>query len=300
MKKERKEKLMKKFKVKTTKAFWLYFVLAGLFVIAAVLFAPFWLKISADIPWASWSNYALGILVGLLILLYIFLILLRRLKQSGLAKVTRFAMGFEFGLMIVFSVLAILKGILYDNPKFKFLNTCEILAIIIWVRGVVEIINAYYHDHNSNVKYPVWFLFVNILLITVAPLLYVVAIKYDTKVDTIVSYVISGVLLLIGAYFIFYGILCMPERIKKEKKVKEEPQLIEQEQPADLDNFVLETKQDENNETLEETNEPLFVENNQEIAEDDGLVEQVSPVELISNETVSQEETALTEDNNEK
>lgn len=298
MKKERKEKLMKKFKAKTTKAFWLYFVLAGLFVVAAVLFAPFWLKLSADIPWASWSNYALGILVGLLILLYIFFILLRRMKQSGLAKVTKFAMGFEFGLMIVFAVLAILKGILYDNPKFKFLNTCEILAIILWVRGVVEIINAYYHDHNSNIKYPVWFLFVNILLITVAPLLYVVAIKYDAKVDTIVSYVISGVLLLIGAYFIFYGILCMPERVKKEKKVKEEPELIKQEQAADLDNFVLQSKQEESSEEVETTTEPLFVETNNEVIEDDGLVEQVSPIELVSNEPVTQEETPLSEENN--
>ena len=261
---------MKKLKVRKTKAFWLYFVLGGLFVAAAVIFAPFWLSVAPSLPWAPWSNYALGIIVGVLILLYIFLVLLKRVKQKGLAKVTRFAMGFEFGLMIVFAIFAILKGVFYEEPKLKFLNTCEILAIILWVRGVVEVINAYYHDHKSDVDYPLWYLFVNILLISVSPLLFMFALK-TSNIDTIVSYAISGVLLLIGAYVIVYGVLCKPEKVKKEKPVE-----------------VKEETQEEVLAEIQEVTEPVQESTDEE---DDGLVEQVSPVELVLNETENEEST---------
>ena len=75
---------------------------------------------------------------------------MKRVKQPTLKNIPRVVMCVEFGIMIVFAVCAILKGVLYNNEKFKFFNTCEILAIIIWVRGVVEIINAYYHDSKDK------------------------------------------------------------------------------------------------------------------------------------------------------
>ena len=214
---KKKRRLFKKLKVVKTSFFWLYFVLGGIFIITALLFAPFWLEISADIPWASWSAYALGIIVGLLILLYIFTVLIKRMKAEGLKKTPRIVMCVEFGLMAVFSVCAILKGVLYDNEKFNFFNTCEILAIIVWVRGVVEIINAYYHDHDpsSPAKYPIWFLLLNIFLISVGPLLFVVGVRHASKIDEIVSYAISAGLLFLGAFFCVYGGLCKPIKIKE-------------------------------------------------------------------------------------
>ena len=204
---------MKKINVKKTSLFWIYFVFGTIFLLLSVIIAPFWIEISSKIPWSSWYNYALGIVVGLLIFLYVFLILLKRVKQKGLKKVVRIIMCVEFGLMIVFAVCAIIKGILQDNEKFEFLNTCQILAIILWVRGVVEIISAYYHEFDNETRYPLWYLFLNVLFISVGPLLLFVGIKYKENVDLFVSYFISGLLLFMGAFLFIYGILGKPIKV---------------------------------------------------------------------------------------
>ena len=204
---------MSRFKAKKTSLFWLYFVFGALFLLLSVILAPFWIEISSKIPWSNWFNYALGIVVGILILLYVFLVLLKKVKQKSLKKVVRIIMCVEFGLMIVFAACAIVKGILYDNEKFKFLNTCQILAIILWVRGVVEIISAYYHEFDNETKYPIWYLFLNVLFISVGPLLLFVGIKYNEEVDLFVSYFISGLLLFAGAFLFIYGALSKPIKI---------------------------------------------------------------------------------------
>ena len=204
---------MKKLNVKKTSLFWIYFVFGTIFLLLSVILAPFWIEISSKIPWSSWYNYALGIVVGLLIFLYVFLVLFKRIKQKGLKKVVRIIMCVEFGLMIVFAVCAIIKGILYDNEKFKFLNTCQILSIILWIRGVVEIISAYYHEFDNETRYPLWYLFLNVLFLSVGPLLLFIGIKYNENVDLFVSYFISGLLLFMGAFLFIYGILGKPLKV---------------------------------------------------------------------------------------
>lgn len=211
----KKKSKIKKLHVKKTSLFWLYFVFAVLFIVSSIIFAPFWVEFNADIPWENWSKYALGIIVGTLILIYVFTILLKRVKQKDLNKVVRTIMCVEFGLMIVFAACAILKGILVNNSKFKFFNTCEIVAIILWVRGVVEMICAYYHGSSTSAKYPIWFLFVNIALISIGPLLFFIGIYYSSSVDLIVSYIISGLLLFFGAFMFIYGFLSKPIKVSE-------------------------------------------------------------------------------------
>ena len=51
-----------------------------------------------------------------------------------------------------------------------------------------------------------------------------IGIKYSSKVDEIVSYVICGILLFLGTFFCIYGGLCKPIKIVEEPvEIKKEP-----------------------------------------------------------------------------
>ena len=87
------------------------------------------------------------------------------------------------------------------------------MGVFTWVRGVVEIISAYYHEFDNETRYPLWYLFLNVLFISVGPLLLFVGIKYKENVDLFVSYFISGLLLFMGAFLFIYGILGKPIKV---------------------------------------------------------------------------------------
>ena len=117
---------MRRFKAKKTSLFWLYFVFGTLFLLLSVILAPFWIEISSKIPWSNWFNYALGIVVGILILLYVFLVLLKKVKQKSLKKVVRIIMCVEFGLMIVFAACAIVHIFIHVRFETEFFYIFQI------------------------------------------------------------------------------------------------------------------------------------------------------------------------------
>ena len=53
----------------------------------------------------------------------------------------------------------------------------------------------------------------NVLFISVGPLLLFIGIKYNENVDLFVSYFISGLLLFMGAFLFIYGILGKPIKV---------------------------------------------------------------------------------------
>ncbi len=230
-----------KLKVAKTSLFWLYYVIGGICVLLAILFAPFWEEINTNIFWCRWYRYALGIMMAMAILAYVFILLIKRIKAPGQHKIVRIIMGIEFSFMIVLATLSIIKAILVDNKKFQFFNTLEIVAIIIWLRGFVEMINAYYFDKKSEQKYPIWFLLFNIFLLSIGPLLFVVGIKYNNRVDLFVCYGFCLLLLFFGAFLCIMGVLSKPI------KVMEEPILNDSSNQDDVTN-----KDEINNEVMAE------------------------------------------------
>lgn len=240
-----------KLKVKKTSFYWMYFVLGGIVILLSLFFAPFWKEISDKIPWANWYSYALGGLVAGAILLYMFTILLKKLRNKDLNKTVRIIFGVEFSLMAFFAVCCIIKAILNDNEKFAFLNACEIIGIALWLRGSVEMFNAYYYDKNSSQKYPIWYLAANIGLITFGPLIFATGIVYRATIDLIVSYVFCSIIFILGVFSCVWGGLSKPVKVKEEPI--NEVELVEENETKQIEQAEIkeiETEQDEN--SLEE------------------------------------------------
>lgn len=239
MAKKAKQKIIKATK---TSFYWLYFVAGAFCILLSLFFAPFWEEINKitenDIPWATWHAYALGIMLAIAIILYIFLVIVKEIKKKHQHRTVRIILALELSLMVVLAVCCILKAVLYDNPKFKFLNTCEIIGIVIWIRGVVEMIDAYYFDSKSKQNYPIWYLLFNILLVSAGPLVLVAGIKYkDSNPDLIVSYVFCTLLLFFGAF------LCVWGGMSKPIKVVEEPIIDERIEEKETKEEVVDRKQ---------------------------------------------------------
>ena len=70
----KEKKVRRKLQVKKTSLFWVYFVAGGLVILLSLFFAPFWIEISKEIPWANWYAYALGGLLAGSIFVYMFTI----------------------------------------------------------------------------------------------------------------------------------------------------------------------------------------------------------------------------------
>lgn len=244
--KEKKKRF--NFKVKKTSFYWMYFVLGGIVIFLSLFFAPFWKEISEKLFWSNWYAYALGGLVAGAILLYMFTILLKRLRNKDLNRTVRIIFGVEFSLMAFFAVCCIVKAILNDNEKFKFLNACEIIGLALWLRGSVEMFNAYYYDKNSTQKYPIWFLVVNIGLITFGPLVLTTGIVYRETIDLIFSYVFCSIIFILGVFSCVWGGLCKP--IKVQEEPVNEIELVEESQTKQIEQTEIKEI-----ETQEESNE---------------------------------------------
>ena len=109
-----------------------------------------------------------------------------------------------------------------NNENFKFLNTCEILGIVIWIRGVVEMVDAYYFDRKSKQNYPVWYLLFNIILVSAGPLVLLLGIQHkDSNPDLIVSYVFCTLLLFFGAFLCVWGGMSKPIKVYEEPVIEE-------------------------------------------------------------------------------
>lgn len=253
----KKKKL--KSKVAKTSFFWAYYILSVFLIVVSILFAPFWKEINNDIVFSNWYKYALGVMLAITILFYVFLVLLKRIKSKGQHKTVRIIMGLEFSFLILLALFCVLKAILLDNDKFQFFNTLEIVSIIMWIRGFVEIINAYYYDKKTNQKYPIWFLILNVMLISIGPMLFVVGIKYNQYVDLFVSYTFCSILLFFGGFSFIMGILTKPLKIEEEPILCEE--IITDE---DINENSIENTNNhfENNNTIIEMEEKSLLESN--------------------------------------
>ena len=175
----------------------------------------------------------------------------KKLRNKDLSKTVRIIFGVEFSLMAFFAVCCIIKAILNDNEKFAFLNACEIIGIALWLRGSVEMFNAYYYDKNSAQKYPIWYLAANIGLITFGPLIFATGIVYRATIDLIVSYVFCSIIFILGVFSCVWGGLSKPVKVKEEPI--NEVELVEENETKQIEQAEIkeiETEQEEN--SLEE------------------------------------------------
>lgn len=193
--------------IKKTKYYFAYIMCGILTLTLALMLAPFWGKIWENCPWVNVGSKIVSYAIATLIFLYLFAFVIKKIKKStGTIK---------FLTLIEFTVLGLISiGLVINQLQIlNISNPSVILGVAFYARGVIELFRAYYHQKESTNKYPISWLIVAILFVTVG--VYFMVSKLITT--EIILYVLVGSLILFGLYLLFYGLLSKPV-LKQNKK----------------------------------------------------------------------------------
>lgn len=183
-------------------------ILGSVFLLASILFAPIW-DFWDSCPWKDWGSEIVNLLIAALIILYLVLFLVKKIKAPA-KRVIKVLTIIEFALLALIAL-----GCIFS--QFKIINVsgaCQIFALALWTRGVVEIFRAYYYRSDSKEVYPVWYLGVSIVMVTFGA--YCFAKPFIEDIVILWIFVIS--LLLLGALLLVYGITKLTNKKKSSKK----------------------------------------------------------------------------------
>jgi len=213
---EKGGKMKKLLTLKKTKAFWLYFVLALIFLLAAIVFAPVWS--GTDVFFKGWGRKVIDIFIAFLIILYLCTYLVKKVARGGNGVI-------KILTIIEFVVLALIAlGCVFSQfGVFSIGEPCQIAGLIMWCRGTIEIFRAYYFRGSSTVKYPVWLVAVAIALVTFGTYLYLRPLFTAEHLQ----WLLAAIMLAIMVVLIYAGVVTKPEatderKAKKEKKASKE------------------------------------------------------------------------------
>jgi len=197
---------MSKLTIKKTKYFWALIVGGCLSILLAIFLAPFWGEIWVDCPWQDLGITIVSIAMAALVLLYIFGFVLKKIINSKgiiqILTVIEFTLLFLIALGLVFAQFKLLN--IPDEPSI-------IVGIAFYIRGVIEIFRAYFHK-TSSTSYPIWWLVISILFVTLGVIFMLTS--SITKVMILWILVIS--MLVAGILLIVYGLLSNPKKTKKK------------------------------------------------------------------------------------
>lgn len=193
---------MKLLSFKKTKAFWLYYVLAAICLMAAVVFAPLWS--GTDVFFKSWGAKVIDLLIAVLIVVYLCTYLVKKVARgNGVIKILTII---EFALLALIALGCVLS-------QFKVVNLggpCEIVGAIMWCRGTIEVFRAYYF-RGSNTKYPLWAVAVAVALITFGTYLFIKPLFTATHLQ----WVLAAIMLAAMIICIYAAIVTKPASKRK-------------------------------------------------------------------------------------
>lgn len=196
--------IFKMINTKKTSAFWVFFILGVLITAISVLLMPFWKTATPDVFFAEWGHKFVKVIIAVIVLLYAFLFLLKRVGRRGNGVVKTLSV-----IEIIVLVLISLALLISQFSKFA-LDAYVIISIALWMRGVVEIFRAYYLGSGEN-KYPVYKLIFAIILVSVGA--YLLSAKVITNVHILWVATIFGA--VFGIITFILGFLKKPAKIKK-------------------------------------------------------------------------------------
>lgn len=193
---------------KKTKWFWLYIVLGVVLIIAAILFAPVWSKLGDWCFWKDWGAKIINLIIAAILIYYLATYLFKKVRRGG-GGVTKTLTIVEFILLSLVALGCILS-------QFKVINVngaCRIFGLALWTRGAVEVFRAYYHQRDSKTRFPLWYVFVIVAMVTFGT--YCFAAPFIKDVVLLWFFVVF--LVLYGICSIVYGGMTKPQSEKSSK-----------------------------------------------------------------------------------
>lgn len=167
-------------------------ILGIICLLATIVFAPIW-NFWEGCPWRTWGTQIINTLIASCIIAYLVLFLAKRIKGNGKRAI-------QVLTIIEFAVLSLIAlGCIFS--QFKVINiqgACQIFGLALWTRGTIEIFRAYYYRSDSTEIYPVWYLGLSIVMVTLGTWCFVKPFIQDVVILWIfvISLFICGVLLL--------------------------------------------------------------------------------------------------------
>ncbi len=200
---------------KNNKLFWLYIVIGCLMIVLSVFLAPIWGK--TNLPWKNLGLMIINLIIALCLSFYLFGFLLKKIiKTKG--KTIKILTIVEFSLLFTIDLFLVIGQWVPQVNVININGACAIIGFALWTRGVVEIIRAYYYQSDNEDKYPIWWLLISILFVSIGVWMMVKPFIQDI----VIVWILVGVLFVIGIAFITYGIYAKPvsqkDKSKEEKK----------------------------------------------------------------------------------
>lgn len=188
-------------KIKKTKWFWLYFAGSGLLLTLGIMILPVWKDLVPffDKLSSEFVNYIIG---GLLVLYSIFYLIPRCQRHKG--SFVQILMVIEIVLMIVIAIGCVLVSAKIINLE----NPCQILALALWCRGVIEVFCGVFHIKEGNRDYAIWKTIVAILLVTLGA--YFFASPFFQKIH--LQWIVAVSVIIIAIVLFVIGFLAKPKR----------------------------------------------------------------------------------------
>lgn len=189
------------FSIKKTKFFWLYHMLGILMILAAVILAPFWSDV--DIFFSSWGEKTVSFMIAFAIALYLIFYLAKKIKASPNQTILVLTIV-EFILLMVIALGSVLSQ--FDILKIQ--SPSQIIALALWLRGVVEIVRAYYYRRDIEEAYPIIQLVIAIAMVTLGT--YLFARPFISA--EVLQWILCAIILILGCVFIFVGAKAKPRK----------------------------------------------------------------------------------------
>lgn len=132
-----------KIKLEKTPSFWMYIVGGFMGIVLGILLLPAWAGV--DVFFSSWSAFSVNIMIGGLLLAYILLYLVKRIRRYSNTPAQTVAVV-ELVLMAVLAVVCAVSE--FVDHGITFGGPCQIFGIALWVRGASGVYTGYYCDSN--------------------------------------------------------------------------------------------------------------------------------------------------------
>lgn len=130
-------------RLEKTPSFWAYIVGGFICIAVGILLLPAWA--GAEVFFSSWSAYSVNIMISALLLAYILLYLMKRIKRYSNTPAQVVAIV-ELVLMAVLAVVCAISE--FVEYGINFGGPCQIFGIALWIRGASGVYTGYYCDSN--------------------------------------------------------------------------------------------------------------------------------------------------------
>lgn len=190
------------FNTKKTKNYWVEILLGAFCIVAAVIFAPIWGN--TDVFFKDWGMTIIDIIIAAIIVAYLVGYLWKKaVSSNGIVKVLTII---EF---VALSIIA-LGCIFTQFDVIPIQGACKIFGLVLWCRGVVELLRAFYLSRVTTYKYSSAWFFVAVAMVSFG--VYCFAKPFIQ--DTVILWLFVLMLCALGILFVIIGCMQKPVRAK--------------------------------------------------------------------------------------